>query len=347
MSGVAYSVKVKREIAALLAAGVSASAVSRDYGINLNTLKNFPKEIARLDAKQEAYRAAKESVLPASALSPSPKKDGDFFVPTLGAEYSKTTIQDPTRGIDIMVIGDMQVKPGIDLGYCERVGRYAADEKPHTIVCIGDFADMGSHSFHDEPGSKAFSAQNYKDDILATHLAMKGMMTPIKEEMARTAWKPRLVMCMGNHEHRITRTLEKIPKLDGTLGLQDLEYERWGWEVIPFLEQITIAGVTFSHYFPSGQMGRPISSARAILTKGHVSAIAGHQQGRDVAFGKRMDGKQITAIICGSTYEHDESYLNPQTNNHWRGFYILNDVVDGEFEEKAVSMKYLRRRYGA
>lgn len=253
---------------------------------------------------------------------------------------------DPPRGIDIMNIGDMQVKPGVNLGYCGRVGQYAADEMPDVILCIGDFSDLPSCSMHDEPGSKSYSLQNYKDDILATHLAMKLLMTPIQEKMASTGWKPRLVMLYGNHEDRISRMIERTPKLDGTIGLPDLEYERWGWECIPFLQQITIAGVTFSHYFPSGQMGRPISSARAMLTKGHVSCVAGHQQGRDIAFGKRMDGKQITAIICGSTYEHDEGYLNAQTNNHWRGLYMLNDVIDGEFEEKAISMKYLRRRYG-
>jgi len=252
---------------------------------------------------------------------------------------------DPPRGIDIMLIGDMQVKPRIDLGYCERIGRYCAEEKPDVIVNIGDFADMPSCSMHEEAGSKSYSLQNYKDDILSVHLGMKLMMEPIQAEIKRTGWNPRLVMCLGNHEHRIDRTLEAIPKLDGLIGLPDLEYERWGFEIYPFLQPVEVAGITFSHYFPSGQMGRPISSARAMLTKLHTSAVAGHQQGRDIAFGKRANGKQITCIIAGSAYVHDEDYLNAQTNNHWRGFYMLNDCVDGEFEEKAVSMKYLRRRY--
>lgn len=248
-------------------------------------------------------------------------------------------------GKRIIVIGDMQVKPGIDLGYCRRVGQYCADKKPDIIVNIGDFADMPSCSFHSEPGSKTYSAQNYKADVESVHAGMRALMEPIRDAMC-SGWAPRLVLTLGNHEDRINRVLEAIPKLDGSIGLPDLEYERWGWEVHKFLSPVVIEGVIFSHYFCTGQMGRAASSASAVLRKTHMSSVCGHMQGRDMAMGKRGDGKAMTAIICGSTYEHDEDYLNPQTNNHWRGLYVLNDVIDGEFEEVAVSMKYLRRKYG-
>ena len=68
-------------------------------------------------------------------------------------------------------------------------------------------------------------------------------------------------------------------------------------------------------------------------------------QGRDIAYGKRANGKSITAIIAGSFYQHDESYLNPITNSVWRGIYVLNEVKDGSFDEMAVSIGYLRRKY--
>jgi hypothetical protein len=42
---------------------------------------------------------------------------------------------------------------------------------------------------------------------------------------------------------------------------------------------------------------------------------------------------------------HDEGYLNHQTNNHWRGIYVLNNVVDGAFDEIAVPMHYLKSKY--
>lgn len=251
------------------------------------------------------------------------------------------------QGKRIAVIPDMQVKPAIDLSYCSRIGRYMADKKPDIIVCGGDFADMPSLSTYDAPGSRGMEGQRYKEDILSVQTAMRMMMTPIKEEMKRSKWKPRLVMTLGNHEDRIDRAIKATPKLDGVIGLSDLHYGEWGWEVYPFLKPIVIENIVFSHYFCSGVMGRPITSARALINKLHMSCFAFHQQGRDIAFGKAADGRQIIAILAGSCYEYDEHYLNPQTNNHWRGLYILNDVIDGAFEENAVSLRYLRRKYDA
>jgi hypothetical protein len=55
----------------------------------------------------------------------------------------------------------------------------------------------------------------------------------------------------------------------------------------------------------------------------------------------------MTAIIAGSCYEHNEDYLGPQGNEHWRGFYMLHEVNDGAFDEMAVSINYLKATYGA
>ena len=134
--------------------------------------------------------------------------------------------------------------------------------------------------------------------------------------------------------------------LQGLISVEDLEYAKFGWEVIPFLQPINIEGVMFCHYFVSGVLGNPVTTARALLTKHHQSCIAGHQQGRDIAFGKRADGTEMTAMIVGSGYEHDEHYLNHQTNNHWRGIVVLNEVQNGTFDEIMVSMRYLRSKYG-
>lgn len=262
-------------------------------------------------------------------------------------EAPKMEVDQPNKPIRIAVIPDMQVKPGIDLTYCSLVGRYMADKKPDVIVNIGDFADMPSLSSHDKPGSKSSEGRRYEDDIFSVQEGMRLLMAPIREEMKRSGWSPRLVMTLGNHEDRIRRAVEETPKLEGKIGMPDLHYEEHGWEVVPFKKPIVIHGIAFCHFFPSGALGKPIGSARALLTKKHMSCIAGHQQGRDIAFGYKGDGTQIIGIIAGSCYEHDEDYMGHHENQiQWRGLYILNDVVDGAFEENAVSLKYLRRKYG-
>jgi hypothetical protein len=178
---------------------------------------------------------------------------------------------------------------------------------------------------------------------------MDALLTPLYEynkaqkRTKHSLYKPRMVLTLGNHCDRINRAINNDKKLDGLISIDDLPYQ--DWEVHPFLEIVVIEGIAFSHYFCSGAMGRPIGSAQALLTKMHMSCFAGHQQGRSIAFGKRADGTDMTAIISGSCYEHDEDYLNPQTNNHWRGLWLLHNVHDGAFDECAIPISYITENY--
>ena len=226
-------------------------------------------------------------------------------------------------------------------------------KKPDVVVCIGDFADMPSLSSYDGKGSKNYEGKRYKADVAASDVGMAMLLGPLREYQEWTVtshkprYEPRLVMLYGNHEDRITRAIEGDPQhLEGIISLEDLGYKEAGWETYPFLQPVEIDGVMYNHYFPTGQMGRPCTTARSILQKYHMSCFAGHQQGRDIAYGKRGDGKSLTAIIAGSFYQHEESYLTPITNNHGRGVYVLHDVQDGSFDEMPVSMAYLKRKYG-
>jgi hypothetical protein len=247
-----------------------------------------------------------------------------------------------------LVIPDVQAKEGSDFKYLTAIGNYIIAKKPDVIICIGDFADMESLSSYDR-GLKSFEGRSYNKDIWAAREAMDALLTPLFEFNAKAKkqkekqYKPRMVLTLGNHEDRINRVINQDRKLDGLISTDDLPYQ--DWEVIPFLEVITIDGIAYSHYFTTGVMGRPATTAQALLNKKHMSCFAGHQQGRQIAYGRRADGSEMTAIICGSCYEHDEAYLGAQGNQHWRGFYVLHDVQDGAFDEMAVSIKYVKEHY--
>jgi len=132
--------------------------------------------------------------------------------------------------------------------------------------------------------------------------------------------------------------------LEGLISTKDFEYEK-DWEVHDFLHPVFINGVGFNHYWPTGAMGRPASSAQTIINKLHMSCVAGHMQGKQVAYGKRADGKPLCAIIAGSYYLHDESYMDQLSNKHWRGLLVLNEVIDGHFDEMFLSIEYLEKKY--
>lgn len=255
------------------------------------------------------------------------------------------------NGLRILVIPDCQVREGVPLEHLSWAGKAIVHYQPDVVVNIGDFADMPSLSTHDKAGSKYFEGLRYKADIEVTKRAMQMLLAPLLEEQARLkrnkekAYKPRMLMLLGNHENRINRAVNNSPVLEGLISTKDLGYEQF-WEVHPFLEPVFINGVGFSHYFPTGAMGRPASSAATIISKLHMSCIAGHQQGKQVAYGKRADGTPVCAIIAGSYYLHDEGYMDKLSNRHWRGLVMLHEVKDGSFDEMFLSVDYLRNKFG-
>ena len=249
-----------------------------------------------------------------------------------------------------LIIPDTQVKPNSPTDHLRWAGLYAAEKKPDVIVHIGDHFDMPSLSSWDV-GKKSFEGRRYKDDIEAGIHAMEVFLQPIRDEQKRLKvnkhkqWRPRMVYTLGNHENRIERAIESDPKLDGLIGYKDLQLEEMGFEVYDFLDVVIIDQIAYAHYFTSGIMGRPVSSARNMLSKKMMSCIMGHVQDRDIAYGRRADGTNILGLFSGIYYQHDEDYLTPQTNSSWRGIWMLNEVANGGCDELPVSMNYLRNKY--
>jgi len=252
----------------------------------------------------------------------------------------------------ILVIPDTQVRDGVPLEHLTWAGEAICDYRPDVVVHIGDHADMPSLSAHDAKGSKFFEGLRYRGDIESAKLGMAMLLKPLRDLQAKQKknkekiYKPRLVLTLGNHENRIDRAINNNPQLEGLMSIGDLEYEKFGWEVYPFLTPVFIEGVCFIHYMPTGAMARPASSAATLINKHHMSIVNGHKQGREVAYGRRPDGSAIIAIIAGSYYLHDESYMPEPSNRHWRGLVILNDVKNGSFEEMFLSIEYLQKKYG-
>lgn len=239
-----------------------------------------------------------------------------------------------------MVIPDTQVKPGVNTDHLEWVGKYAADKLPDVIVMIGDWWDMPSLSSYDK-GKMSFEGRRYIDDIKSGKRAMERLLDPIK---AVKDYKPRLVFTMGNHEHRIVRYVENNPEFSGKFGFDDLGLRAFGWEVHDFLKPVEIDGIEYCHYFTSGVMGRPVSSAAALLRERQKSCTQGHVQHTDIAIHKKT---QQIAMFSGTCYQHDENYLGYQGNAQRRQIIIKHEVDgEGHYDPMFVSLKFLEKAYG-
>ena len=258
---------------------------------------------------------------------------------------SKRTARKP-NGAKHLVIPDTQVKVGVPINHLEAAGNYAAEKRPDVITLIGDWWDFPSLSSYDK-GKLSFEGRRYRLDVEAGKAGMEKFLAPIRKAKG---YRPRIVITLGNHENRVNRAIEEHAVLDGTIGIHDLQLASFGIEVHEFLSPVVIDGVAYCHYFPRSASGKVMQSksgapnALAQLRREGRSCVAGHTQGFDIAC-LPFSGRLQWGLIAGSFYQHQETYLTPQGQDHWHGVVMLHEVRDGCFSPMVVSLDYLLGKY--
>lgn len=174
---------------------------------------------------------------------------------------------------------------------------------------------------------------------------------PVSYSPQSSGYHPEMHLLGGNHdEGRINRVINDDSKLDGTIGIEDLEYEKFGWKYHPFKEVVVIDGIAFCHYFTSGLMDKPIGGAnigRTLLTKKFMSCIQGHTHTLNLACDTLPNGRRIWGMTAGCYFEHKESYVSQQAQDAWwRGLTMLHDVDNGDFNPSLIGMDFIKKRYG-
>lgn len=258
---------------------------------------------------------------------------------------------------NLLVIGDAHVKVGVSLERFKWLARYAYETKPDYIIDMGDWADMPSLSSYDL-GKKSYEGRQYCKDIQAAVDARQVFHSHLEEcnlELARrkkAKYAPKKISLGGNHdEGRISRVIDGDRKLEGLIGIKDFQYERFGWEYVPYQQPIEIQGFTFCHHFTSGVMGRPIGGempALSLLRKQFKSCVAGHTHVLDVANRTRPDARKIWGLVAGCFLAADqrEDYAGPANDLWWRGVVTLRGCEDGDMESfELKSVEELKRAY--
>ena len=253
-----------------------------------------------------------------------------------------------------LVIPDSHSQPGHDNARFTALGHWIVEHQPDVIINIGDMADMKSLSMYDV-GKLSAEGRRYCDDIAAFHDAMEKLLAPIKKynstcrSKRKKKYTPRMVYCLGNHEDRINRAYHNDPKYYGTISIDDLKLEEYGWEVQPFCVPIIIDDIAYSHYFPSGVLMKPIGGinhARKLLNTQFMSATAGHSHLRDFAEHSNAGGRKFCATVVGCFFEHDEGWAKGANRMYWRGIVHKKNVHKGSYDPDFISIQELRRTYG-
>lgn len=245
----------------------------------------------------------------------------------------------------IGVIPDSHVKPNQNLRRFGMAAKLFVEHKPEIIICLGDWADMESLCHYDY-GHKSFEGRRVENDFKACKEALESF-NHFLHKYSRGTYKPRKVMLLGNHENRINKAIEVDPKIDGLFSIKSLGFKEAGWEVVKFLEIFQYAGISFTHYFTSGVMGKGIggkSPAKAMLNHCKVSAVAGHTHIKDQGHDFNALNQQIQTLVAGCFMEHDEAYSS-ECKRWWRGLWILKSYKRGTFEAFPYSMDELKATY--
>ena len=248
-----------------------------------------------------------------------------------------------------IVVPDTQIKPGVPTKHLEWIGRYIGEKfagRPGVkLIHLGDHWDMPSLSSYDRKGGKLMEGRRYTKDIEAGNIGWNILCDAITATAGD--WFPEAHFLVGNHEYRIERASREDAQLDGLVTLTDLAaFNDARWTAHNFLDVLWLDGVAYSHYFANRMSGRALagqSMDARIKTVGH-SFTMGHQQG--LWFGRRetLNGAQL-GLVAGSCYMHEEDYLGPQGNKHWRGIVICYDVRRGDYDAKFVSLNSLAKRF--
>ncbi len=252
---------------------------------------------------------------------------------------------------DHLVIPDTQVSYGVPADHLTAIGNMIVDRKPEVVVHLGDHADLPS--LCSANNRLQYEGARYQQDVESALEGMEKMLSPLREYNESRAknnkkqYRPRMVLTIGNHEHRITRLLEEDPRLIGAIGLGDLRYEEFGWEVYPFLDPVNIDGVNYVHYAKQLRSPRPIERAHLIAQRKLASFTVGHTQGLEyyVSHGSYETRDRIQCIIAGSCYLHDEEYQGAQGNPHWRGLIYKHSVENGQYDPEFISVERLIKEY--
>ncbi len=223
------------------------------------------------------------------------------------------------------------------------------DEQPDIVVHGGDGADMPSLASYDK-GKRSFVGRSYAKDVNSFLDGQERMWYPVKKRKKKM---PKRVYLIGNHEQRIDRVLDLSPELIGTVGYENLCLKDYYDEVVPYEGNtpgiIDIEGIAFSHFFVSGVMGRSISGehqAHSMLSKNFKSCVQGHTHTWSNDMRTTVDGKQIQAVVAGCYQDYDAEWAGTVNRLWWRGCVILDNVEDGVFDLRQISLRSLEKAYG-
>jgi hypothetical protein len=247
-----------------------------------------------------------------------------------------------------LVIPDAHAHPDHNNDRADYLAQLIIDLHPDVVINMGDCFDMPSLSSYDK-GKRSFQGKSYYADISSGNEFQERMWGPVK---ARKKKLPLRIQLVGNHEHRIEKALDASPELVGTIGAFDFNFDAYNDIVVPYdgiiPGEIEVDGISYSHYFVSGLLGRPIGGlhpAYSLLTKRYASSTAAHSHVLDYATYASPRG-WLNSLVAGCYVDYKSSWAGQAQRLWWSGIIFKEEVENGQYDPTFISMKQLQKEYG-
>ena len=154
-----------------------------------------------------------------------------------------------------LVVGDAHFNPSEPgLERADWLGRAIVDLRPDVVVILGDWWSLDSLSRFSPPGSLTMEGARLADDLDVGREALGRVRKQLDDANRNVRGKnkiaPEMHLTLGNHEERLLIQLEETPsRLMGFLDEGSFGAALYGFLQHSFLEDITIDGVAYCHYF--------------------------------------------------------------------------------------------------
>ena len=249
------------------------------------------------------------------------------------------------------ILADPHFRPGEQFGEIIRIeafARFCQKNRIPIIICLGDWFDFPSLA--DYSSAKSLEGKTIRQDLDAGLLALKLMEKVWSDYNAKerragrsyNQYRPRKVLCKGNHDIRPKKEGERNPKTSGDYNERyvDQDFLDFGWEIYQFGQIFKWQGIRFSHYFESGSMGKACSITQASKNIGR-SAVWGHTHKFEML--RRQVAKDDEKDIWVSAPAFMPTWrLRKDQDN---GFLVLSDAEEGNFSLNHISYDYVMNNY--
>ena len=243
--------------------------------------------------------------------------------------------------------------PSVSNDRFDWLGSLIEDIRPDYVVDLGDTIDLKSLNSYDTRYPQAIVTQNYERDIEHHQEAMDRVWGRYRKTKRK---RPYRIGFEGNHENRLKKALAHDPRIEGGkygISFSHLATDYWYDEYHEYANSApAIAdydGVSYSHYFSSGNYGTATSGthhAYTILQNRNHSSTCGHSHKRSIYFKDGAHPSGIIGLVAGCFKGGQESWAGQANLDWWKGVVIKRNIDSGMYDPEFVSMERLRKEYG-